>query len=304
MSNLEASNPLHFQEEFLRAKRNLMWFCSLSIIIFFAGISEQDSNATNIPILAISINIDYLIALNSAVCFYHFMGFRIAEKRQRIFNSNTNYLKKFKSIDDVLSNTLAKINEPVNLLTGSFDNLIEKNGKNIGDAITKLQSAHNAFDHFLAEYHDDASNFEELQRRLIDTRGLYEIINAEKSYDFFGPGDYKKIGSLIDNIDNFINDITYNNASYGLVQKSKRELMYVNRELSNIKNVLVQSSGECDALQKASLALEKIQTSFNTLSGDISNNEKSKLLWFDNIPAVGIYCVSVILTVLHFAIKY
>lgn len=307
MNIITVSKPLHFQEDFLRAKRNLMWFCSLSIIIFMASISPQDVDAVNIPIIAIKINIDYLIVMNFIVCCYHLVGFHIAKKRQRIFNNQAVYSDSVEEVNKLISDAIGKIKSNTEKLNQPFIKLhhsdeLEKFANSLGDYKKR-------FDDNLEKFNN---NLEEINNSVAPALNFLSSANQMIHHD-----NFQNIASIREylpeldtlSVEQVFRD--YDSQMY-LLSEHAREgsetIMWSKMVVDNMYEDLNSSSVRFQKLQKeytkALSSIESINRSFKTLSEDIDMSEKFKLKWFDNNPSYIIFGIALIVTVLHFIIKY
>ncbi len=108
---------LHTQEEFGKAKRNLLWFCSLSVVLWLVHAPDGDITA---PMLGAGAKVS-AYALRMVVwvaCVYCLVGFIRQARNVDRLNSELLYTEQFESIDARLTRLSDKFQELVRVCEG------------------------------------------------------------------------------------------------------------------------------------------------------------------------------------------
>jgi len=286
--------PIHITGEFLKAKRNLLWFSSAAILLFFAALSQFDvsnsvepNKAENVTIALTGLQVNrkilgILIVLYNSYILY---GFWYYAQRVTRINSKAYFTDEFSAVNDHLRVT----EQAIHSLAKFFDS---KNSM-----ILKLND----------EFYEIMRS--EIKRMTDEAKSKRE--QAERAYEsvwkFFGkPLSEIKNDFEGQNGGRFADEFSYMHdsldTSHSVVIELSQYLEHYMKEAADIE----QDFDKSRFLESLNSIVD-LNKSFGELSEQINGGDKFKFNYHDKFTAYAMYGFSSVLSVVGLsdvAMKY
>ncbi len=294
----DSRDPLHFQDAFLKAKRNLMWFCSIGILVFLTEVTGNptvNSDGAKIDdltfaLLDVTLARDWFVGIIAIYCGYLWWGFVFEQRRQKLFNSEALYADSFSGIETAINGAMIAVEQNSTRIAEEVKMRDVFEQENLAQLIEQfdeggrtLQKITNSFAPILKE--TEAWSVDD---KLMDRE--YAVKHPDEVYSALWAVQ-TRAHSKIEEALKSLNRLSAHDA-------------FANRKINsdNLKEYLKKP--DTSKFDNAVSDLNDLKTAFNTLDSSIASSDKAKLFWFDLVPSHGLFTLVLLVTAGHFWLKF
>ena len=292
MSEAESPSPtnhLHFQESFLKAKRNVMWASAVCILVFLTNFGDA-TQLVNLPLSNSGIPRDIAQALLAIYCAYLLALFEFERKRQLLLNSGALYSKDVADLKNRLGDFKQNLEKTLTKIRDLNESIIEKEVSTLYELVKNASHHRSQLEGLVDVHNKDAPKLDQLQT----------MVN--RYFKNPNPDDPAASSMLAHEIQSQLSEFRH------AIKNSAEKILIVIDYLENLVSSRDRLT-DGNALHSWELSdtvetIGKIETSMHTLESSIADSDKAKSLFLDQIPSYGLGLIAIAVSIMHFVLKY
>lgn len=123
---MAGSGDLHVEEDFARAKRNLLWFCSSALLLWMVHVPPDGELSSSLVGFSTKLDVNLLRAAIWTGCLYCFVGFYRQVRNIERLNSAAVYTKNVGNLQDRLAELADHFAKLCAAVRGIFDGVSDE----------------------------------------------------------------------------------------------------------------------------------------------------------------------------------